>query len=718
VFGIGNSRIEGPRKDDLSVQSAAFGRAIPVVYGTGRYAGNVIWSTGLIETREEESQSAKGGPKVTNVTYTYASSFAVGLCQGPILDIGRVWADGKLLREASGTLSVAGAMRVYRGNEDQAPDTLIEGHIGVGQTPAFRGLAYCVFEDLALGEFGNRIPNLSFEVISQSDVKIIDVAANLLERVGVSAEIDPSYTEDVKGFSLSGRETFRDGVNALLPLFPMSVSERSSTLHVAGPGTQTAMTLTQADLGAALDTQIGERLSLEYEHATDLPGEIRVSYSEPANDFQSGMQRAQSASLVSNDDSVRLDTSLVLETGQARGLAAATLSRMRQERISLQANLGLAASLLDPGDIISVETVPGRFDLFDVQSITADGALTTVEAVSKPVVSSDMQTGLTASSGLVAYSTTVGAPTISADIFELPATPQFGAEPKIFASVNRLGGQVSSAGLYLSDDGGVDYKLAASLPVAGVTGTTLNGLEDRNPALPDLSSTLEVQLDHEDMALYSRPRLALLNGANLARVGTELLQFEIAQATESGTFLLSGLLRGRAGTDHSLVGSATGQRFILLQSGDLGSQSFDQTSIGSSYQAKILPAGQVLADAPAHSVSLGGAALKPFAPAHLKARFDSTAGVTSTWTRRSRVGFAWLDGADAPLGEASLAFRIGYSAGGQTFTRDVTAEGDTLTTTELTTHFGSSPLTLTITVAQISDVVGAGKAASVTLQIS
>src|SRR5690606_35112658 len=53
-------------------------------------------------------------------------------------------------------------MRVHRGGEDEGPDALIQAVEGAA--PAYRGLAYVVFEDLPLGAFGNRPPQLSFEV--------------------------------------------------------------------------------------------------------------------------------------------------------------------------------------------------------------------------------------------------------------------------------------------------------------------------------------------------------------------------------------------------------------------------------------------------------------------------------------------------------------------------------------------------------------------------
>ena len=82
----------------------------------------------------------------------------MGLCEGVVDRIGRVWADGKLI-------DLAGLnFRVYPGDETQLPDPKIEAVEGAGSVPAYRGLAYVVFEDMAVGAYGNRIPQLTFEV--------------------------------------------------------------------------------------------------------------------------------------------------------------------------------------------------------------------------------------------------------------------------------------------------------------------------------------------------------------------------------------------------------------------------------------------------------------------------------------------------------------------------------------------------------------------------
>ncbi|MEM8921447.1 MAG: glycoside hydrolase TIM-barrel-like domain-containing protein, partial [Pseudomonadota bacterium] len=83
----------------------------------------------------------------------------MGICAGPIADVSRVWANGEPLDLASIN------WRYYAGDETQAPDPLIEAIEGAGQAPAYRGLAYAVFEDLPLDAYGARLPQLSFEVL-------------------------------------------------------------------------------------------------------------------------------------------------------------------------------------------------------------------------------------------------------------------------------------------------------------------------------------------------------------------------------------------------------------------------------------------------------------------------------------------------------------------------------------------------------------------------
>ena len=154
---LGQDSQHGPRLTEMPVQTSADGAPIPLLFGRARIAGQVIWAARLTERAEKSSVGGKGGGP-TRVDYQYSISFAVGLCEGEISGIGRIWANGALM-DLTGI-----NYRLHRGTDGQAADALIETIEGADNTPAFRGLAYVVFEDLPLDAYGARIPNLSFEV--------------------------------------------------------------------------------------------------------------------------------------------------------------------------------------------------------------------------------------------------------------------------------------------------------------------------------------------------------------------------------------------------------------------------------------------------------------------------------------------------------------------------------------------------------------------------
>ncbi|KAB2911618.1 MAG: hypothetical protein F9K29_21985 [Hyphomicrobiaceae bacterium] len=162
----GRSRVvEGPRLSELRVTTSTEGAPIPRLYGRARLGGQVIWATNLEEEVVRGTQSsgsgkggAAGGSATRTIEYRYYGNFAVALAEGPITGLGRVWADGKELDLSTVTY------RLYTGSDTQLPDSLIQAKEGAGNAPAYRGVAYIVFERMPLAQFGNRLPQLSFEV--------------------------------------------------------------------------------------------------------------------------------------------------------------------------------------------------------------------------------------------------------------------------------------------------------------------------------------------------------------------------------------------------------------------------------------------------------------------------------------------------------------------------------------------------------------------------
>ncbi len=164
LLGEGSRSVETGKVDRFRLSNSGEGQPIAQVYGGMRVGGQVIWTTDFLESTETTTQSTggKGAPQpkqtTTTVAHSYSINMAVALCEGEITRVGRVWADGEEV--PLGSLN----MRVYKGTGDQLPDPLIEAVEGAGQVPAYRGTAYVVFEDLQLEQFGNRVPQFSFEV--------------------------------------------------------------------------------------------------------------------------------------------------------------------------------------------------------------------------------------------------------------------------------------------------------------------------------------------------------------------------------------------------------------------------------------------------------------------------------------------------------------------------------------------------------------------------
>lgn len=166
--------INGPRLDDLSVQTSTYGAVIPRGYGTFPVVGNVFWLQGdrITEVRTEESAGGKGGPEQTINTWSYYATFAVGLCQGPIDGVRRIWIANQLWYDAgAGDLAsimasndAAAGFTLYHGTDTQAADPLMQADKGVANVPAHRGLAYIVFDALPLEKYGNSLMGAQIKV--------------------------------------------------------------------------------------------------------------------------------------------------------------------------------------------------------------------------------------------------------------------------------------------------------------------------------------------------------------------------------------------------------------------------------------------------------------------------------------------------------------------------------------------------------------------------
>ena len=178
---LASRRHRAPQLDSIAITHADEGAPVRKLWGRMRLGGNVIWCTQFqaVTTKQKTSSSSgKGfGASTTKVT-SFELSFAVAFCEGgDDVALGRVWADGNEL-----DLSQYG-YHFYNGSEDQGPDSWIESIEGTGAVPAYRGICYLVFNLLPLDAFGNRMPQITAEIIRRPPIPDPDDVTNTLRSV-------------------------------------------------------------------------------------------------------------------------------------------------------------------------------------------------------------------------------------------------------------------------------------------------------------------------------------------------------------------------------------------------------------------------------------------------------------------------------------------------------------------------------------------------------
>lgn len=632
LFGPGPR--EGPRLGDLSVQTSTYGTSIPRIFGTMRVAGSIVWSTDLQE--DSQTEGAKGQPDT--VTYSYSASFAVALSSRPIGRIWRIWADGKLIRTAEGQFTVSTGFRFYDGSADQPVDPLIASIEGVGLAPAYRGTALAVFEHLQLAEFGNRIPFLTFEV--EADPGAVALASILVDVSG--GAIASSETSAVAGYAAYGG-TIASAVEPLVEMFGVSLFDDGSVL--ASP----AATLVQAaeeEVGCSAGPEPRPRSERSQLPARSLPSALSLGYYDPAREFQTGLARAAIDTGAAADEKVELPA--VLHASSAKALAETALGRQWAQRDKLTLHLPPAYLAIRPGTLLQL---PGGIQPWKTDRVTVDSLAVVAEL--RPLYAT-IDT-VPADPGRVLPSLGVQPSPTTVAVVELPDDGTGSADSPVVAVAASNASDSWRAVPIDVQLGGARFEARTATAQAKL-GTAATVLASGQPAVLDLLNSVEVELFNTDQWLESRDDSALADGSNLALLGKELIQFGDVVPLTPGRFRLSRLLRGRRGTEWAMDLHQAGEPFLMLDRARL--QRLQLTSSHSGAILRITPRGLADSDAQAVEVVVSGEAMRPASPVHLRASARSDGSLRCTWVRRSRRGWSWLDGVDAPLDSSTERYRV------------------------------------------------------------
>ena len=648
VFGGPEGR-EGPRLKELTVSTSSYGTAIPAVLGRMRIAGTMVWASDIAESAETGG-GGKGRPSTTS--YFYSASFAVALSCLPIARVGRIWADGTLLRDSAGKLATGGTIRVHTGHSDQRADPLLASALGA-QCPALRGRAYAVFEDLQLSEFGNRIPALAFEVIG---ARAPDDAATFLALSGSEAT-GTAGLPALEGYALEG-ETLRDALGGIDAVYPLAFTTSAGGVAVSPADALPSAVPLLPEAAASPD---GEDFGAQSGSATSRAGDragdpAALRYYDPARDFQPGLQRSDGFSPTGRYRAIELPAAIA--AGSARALADAAQARADGAADAVAWRVAALDPALRPGAVVRLPDRPGAWRVAEWEW-RGHGVELLLERIAAHVApeASDADPGVPG----LADDLTVPPSLLYA--FELPWDGRGDADAvRIHVAASAIAGGWRGAALY-SEAGGVLDPVGFAPVHPATTGVLETPLAPSPALLLERHAVMDVRLDNRGGALAGATSEMLAQGSNRALVGNEVLQFAGASPLGEGIWRLTGLLRGRGGSEaEAQAGHAAGARFVLLDNRlvALGADDFGLAGPDGADSIAAIGMGD---DAPVVApVANRGAALRPPCPVHPRVRQLADGALETGWTRRARGGWTWNATVEQPLVEESELYFIGVGA--------------------------------------------------------
>ncbi|WP_232491692.1 phage tail protein [Novosphingobium kaempferiae] len=640
---FGSAGRQGPRLKELAVTTSSYGQTLPRHFGRMRTAGSVIWATDLVE-RSEAQGSGKGGPSLT--TYAYSVSFAVALASRPIRAIGRIWADGKLLRGAAGDLKAAGTLRVHTGAGDQQPDPLIVAAEGPGQCPAYRGLAYVVFEDLDLSGFYNRIPSLTFEIIADDGFSLRDMIGEVIEDVDADLPFSGLSGYTSEGSPAADLQVFDQ-------ITPLEIDAAGEHLVIAAERRQEAAICLPEPAIASGDGDFGALTGFTRHRAPppESPPSI-LRYYDVDRDHQPSLQRATGRSIPG--EPAGIDLPAALDAGTARALIERTARRIDWNRDRISWRTCELDPRIGPGTLVTLPGIDGHWRVREWEWRDS-GVELHLERALPPTVATTPDLASDPGRPNPPLDTETGQTRLVA--FELPFDAATGSPdaPRPFAAVSATSAGWSGAALYADHGDGALHPLGPSGRMRATIGTVASPLPPANPLLFDRTSCPVVMLVDPAMQLAATDTGGISRGANLALIGEEIVQFLGAVPIGAGRWRLEGLLRGRAGTETAIAAHRENEDFVLL---DNSLVRVDASTLGSSPGRQVVALGRG-DDAPATaSLHLDGIGQRPLAPVHPRMIVTKDDGLLLSWTRRARGGWAWQDGVDVPLVEQAERYLV------------------------------------------------------------
>jgi len=535
------------------------------------------------------------------------------------------------------------------------------------------------------------------------------VVSDLLARAGYASgdyDVSALSATTIDGYVLSDPLAARKAIEPLQVYAPFDLVETDGTLVGRIYSSLSDAAIDDAETRAsASHAQVPPLQSITRTQEQDLPAAVSVDYLDPALDYQKGSQSARrmtSAALAYSQ--IRLP--VVCSASKAKQIAEVQLYRSWVERESAEIPLSRGYGLLDPGDVIALD---GR-DLRITECQLAGGLL---KIKATPVSLLTTGSAALADAGLGVSRIGANAPDTVLYLMDLPLLRASDDQAGIYIAATGNDGWTGAA-LYRSSDN-VNFSRVTSLRLPATAGVATSALANAPTDYMDRINTVQVALLAGSLSSVSN--LDMLNGANVALVGSEIIQFQTATLNSDGSYTLSDLLRGRKGTESTTASHVLGEDFVLLQSDVVQFLPLNSSDRGASATYRAISTGQSVDDGANTAATYSLRSLQPLAPTHVTGTRNSSGDLTLSWMRRARKNAEWLDDVDVPLDEVSELYDVEIMNGSNvvhTYSSQTSTSLTYLAATQ-TTDFGGPQPSLTVKIYQLSALYGRGAAATATV---
>lgn len=477
------------------------------------------------------------------------------------------------------------------------------------------------------------------------------VVDDISHRCGlVDAELDTDdLTQLVNGYVIAQQADGRSCLEPLMMAYFCDAVESGPVIKYVNRGSPPSETIDIDQLGAYSENEDPPALvTVVRAQESDLPRTINVSYFDINADYQVSTQLAKREVVRST-----LDTSiafaLVLSATEGKAVADRMMYDSWAKRRRLSFSLPRKYAYLEPTDVIIVN---GYTVVITQRDESVNGVLRFDSVATRSQIFGQSGAAGTAigSGGFVPPSPPVHQLT-QLLLLDLPLIQDSDFPVGHYAAMAGASNDTwGSANLYKSVDGGTTYVSLLTDSVADVIGTASTVLADfQGGNIFDQINTVTVVIGAGGGTLTSTSQLGVLNGQNMASLGDEIIQFTTATLIATSTYTLSGLLRGRRGTEWAQGLHGASEDFVMLPT----STNVDAVvaEIGLSRKYKAVTAGDILADATAVDFTNNAIAARPFAPVLLGGGRDDVGNVYLHWTPRTRTNGAWLNNVDVTLSD-------------------------------------------------------------------